>query len=694
MHRRITLLPVLAGLSLAALAPGAALGQAVDGRVDEIVVTGRRMPAPLTDYAGSLAGLDLDEINGVAHKHIHELMTRVPGVWLSRGSGQEHLTAIRSPVLTGAGSCGAFLFLEDGIPVRPSGFCNVNQLFEVPTELAERIEVVRGPGNALYGSNALHGTINVLLPSPGQQPAANAGIEVGANEFIRVRGLLPTNPDSRSILSFVYADDGGFRDDSGYRQYKLNGKTATALAGGNLELGLSLTDLDQETAGFIFGEDAYKDPELNRGNVNPEAFRKANSQRAYGIWNRDSAKGRVDIRPYLRRSEMEFLQHFLPGQPLEENGHVSAGFLALVSGGAAPFAWDLGLDLDVSDVYLRETQDGPTEGSPFLMETRPEGKHYDFDVTGVVVATYGQASFDFGDRVSLDLGARLEYTHYDYANNMLDGNTRDDGTECGFGGCLYTRPADRTDSFTNFAPKLGLRYLVSPDGQLYFALGQGFRAPQMTELYRLQNGQTVADLDSERLDNVEIGYRLNAERVAWQFSAFAMRKRNSVYRDAEGFNVSNGRSRHEGAETRLNWILSDAWRLDLNLSYTRHTYDFTTVAARGEVFIAGRDVDTAPRWLGSAEMFYEPRDYMAFALQLTGIDEYFLDAENQFTYPGHVIGNLRAHFRPADSLDLVFRLNNITDEDYADRADYAFGNYRYFPGRGRELFVELRYTVN
>lgn len=37
------------------------------------------------------------------------------------------------------------------------------------------------------------------------------------------------------------------------------------------------------------------------------------------------------------------------------------------------------------------------------------------------------------------------------------------------------------------------------------------------------------------------------------------------------------------------------------------------------------------------------------------------------------------------------RLNNIMDRGIADRADYAFGRFRYFPGRGRELFVELQY---
>ena len=121
---------------------------------------------PIDLHAGNIALVSGDLIEDVRHQHIHELLTRVAGVWVSRGSGQEHLTAIRSPVLTGAGSCGGFLYLEDGIPIRPAGFCNVNQFFEINTEQSRSIEVIRGPGNALYGSNALHGTVNVLMPSP------------------------------------------------------------------------------------------------------------------------------------------------------------------------------------------------------------------------------------------------------------------------------------------------------------------------------------------------------------------------------------------------------------------------------------------------------------------------------------------------------------------------------------------------
>ena len=69
---------------------------------------------------------------------------------------------MRSPVFTGAGSCAEILTTEDGLPIRPTGMCNVNQLFEVNSEQASGLEIWRGPGTVFYGSNAMHGVINSL----------------------------------------------------------------------------------------------------------------------------------------------------------------------------------------------------------------------------------------------------------------------------------------------------------------------------------------------------------------------------------------------------------------------------------------------------------------------------------------------------------------------------------------------------
>src|SRR5690625_4253219 len=124
--------------------------------------TASRRDQDQSQVSASLSAVEGEWIELLRPTHISELLHRMPGTWISRGNGQEHLTAVRSPVFTGSGSCGSFYMAEDSIPLRPAGFCNVNQLFEANAEQAERVEVLRGPGTALHGSNALHGVINVL----------------------------------------------------------------------------------------------------------------------------------------------------------------------------------------------------------------------------------------------------------------------------------------------------------------------------------------------------------------------------------------------------------------------------------------------------------------------------------------------------------------------------------------------------
>ena len=115
------------------------------------------------NFKPSLETISSDEIRFLNVTHNKELFNSSAGSWISRGSGQESLISLRSPVLTGSGACGSFLILEDGLPIRPAGFCNVNNLFEVSTNLASKIEILKGPSSARFGGNALHGAINLSL---------------------------------------------------------------------------------------------------------------------------------------------------------------------------------------------------------------------------------------------------------------------------------------------------------------------------------------------------------------------------------------------------------------------------------------------------------------------------------------------------------------------------------------------------
>jgi outer membrane cobalamin receptor len=122
-------------LLLAALLPAAALGAddtatAVDEtRADDIIVTATRSSASAATTPASVSRLGASELEEIASHHQADALNRSAGVYIQRGSGAESLGAIRSPVLTGAGACGAFLVAEDSLPIRPVGFCNLNEMF-------------------------------------------------------------------------------------------------------------------------------------------------------------------------------------------------------------------------------------------------------------------------------------------------------------------------------------------------------------------------------------------------------------------------------------------------------------------------------------------------------------------------------------------------------------------------------------
>ena len=96
------------------------------------------------------------------------------------------------------------------------------------------------------------------------------------------------------------------------------------------------------------------------------------------------------------------------------------------------------------------------DGPPAANVIRPAGKHYDYTVDSTLLAPYLQWEKPLAERLTLTAGLRIEWLQYDYDNRMLDGNTDETGAPCPGTGCLYTRPADRSDRFTNWGPRLGL----------------------------------------------------------------------------------------------------------------------------------------------------------------------------------------------------------------------------------------------
>ena len=634
--------------------------------VDEIIVQGiYDSNVEIGDIAGSVGLIGQNELSTVSPIHPAEALNAIGGVNIHRGSGQEHLTAIRSPVLTGGAGAGSFLYLEDGVPLRAAGFANVNGLFETGTEFAGKLEVFQGPGPVFFGSNAVHGLINVQSADMTQPNRIR--IMASDDGLISVQAAA-NQGNLRASASLV--SDNGFRENSGFDQQKFQLKYQNDLGPWSVDWLSSFNNLNQETAGFIQGEDAYLDDDIRFTNPNPEAFRDGKSYRTQARFERQLEGGKtLALTPYARRAELRFLRHFVPGQALEKNGHSSIGLQSAYYDDS----FNIGADVEYSKGFLYEYQENADRFS-FV-----QGLHYDYEVESFVGAVYAQKDFELTDRLALDIGARAEYTDYNYDNKASDGRSG-----------RFIRVADRSDDFLTITPKASLRYNFDDGNMVYARAARGSRAPQVTDLYSVQLSQVAGEADVETLDSLEVGFKGSVGIFDTELAAFTMWKDNFFFRNANGFNVVNGKTRHSGVELSFTGQLTDWLTISGDGTLAKHTYgfDLDEGSAANNITVGDR-VDTAPDTLAHMRATVRPFEDIQAEIEWRHMGSYFTNPGNTAEYLGHDIFVLRGRYDVSDAVTLFGRIDNLFDTRYADRADFAFGNERYFPGRPRTLFFGL-----
>jgi len=212
----------------------------------------------------------------------------------------------------------------------------------------------------------------------------------------------------------------------------------------------------------------------------------------------------------------------------------------------------------------------------------------------------------------------------------------------------------------------------------------------------LQSGQETADLDSEKLDNVELGLRgYWRQTTRYDAAIYYMHKDDVIFQDADRHNVSGAQTRHYGAELSLDVLFADNWSIGVDANYASHTYDNRVELLGSSGDLKGNDVDTAPEFFGSARLGW---DFSTLAqrnsraeLEWVYMDSYYLDPENAHQYNGHSLLNLRITSDLTARWSAGLRLTNLLDEEYAERADYGFGEYRYFVGQPRGAYVQVSY---
>ena len=627
-----------------------------------------------------------EEVRRTQPAHPTDIMGRISGTWVNITGGEGHMTAIRQPLTTNP----VYLFLENGIPTRSTGFFNHNALYEVNLPMAGNIEVIKGPGSALHGSDAIGGVIQVNTRRPPQQREFELGLEGGEQGW--KRGLFSMGDRLASggyRLDVNLTDSEGWRDGTDYQRQAGTFQWERAGADTRLLAMVTFSTIDQNTAGSsaISEEDYLNNPTVN---YTPISLRNVDAFRASVKIERDLGRGSLSLIPYARSNAMTLLPNWsLTYDPtLYEVQNNSAGMLARYR-----YDWDrydamliLGADLDYSPGERMENRlDVVREQGIFTRYTMREAL-YDYDVTFQGVSAYVHSELSPTDRVRLSLGTRYDRMAYDY-------DTRLDPVQTG----RWRRPAGTEIDYDQVSPKIGLSWLIASRFNLFTSYRHAFRAPSEGQLFRQGSTDDTLGLEPVKAANTELGIRgAFWQRLGFQLSLYRLIKKDDILRYDNPDNglresVNAGRTSHEGIELDVQAELASGVSLRVAASQAEHRYEDWLLGERG---YSGNEMEFAPRFMGNVNLAINPErlNNLRVDLEWRRLGSYYMDPANAEKYDGHDLINGRVSYQFGKSLLLGLRMRNLSDERYAERASYnRFRGREFAPGLPRTLSLSLRY---
>src|ERR1051326_2316053 len=434
-----------------------------------VVVTASRREQSLQDAPASMSVIDENTLSSRHTITLDDALRYVPGVNVTQSQ-----VNIRGSTGYSYGVGSRVLLLVDGLPML-SGDTGEIIWESLPVAEIDRVEVVKGSGSALYGSNALGGVINIIPKTPQEQPLTRIRLYGGSYAQPKYRTWQWTD-DSRTLsgmqvshqqrLGDVSVTFSGSRTlNDGYRQNdfwkRWNGTARVKLDFTPYQsASVSFSVLDQERGNFLYWKDFNHalQPPPDQSGQSVQSLR----------WNLGGGYTQIVSEKWFATTRVNWFR-----SKWDDN----------ISGGAATNGTH-----STSNVATGEFQVTGELPGDHLLVAGISGNLNSVDAatifgvhSGDGAAMYAQDEIKLHESVRLTLGARYDYQHI-----------------------------EDVEDFSQVNPKLGLVYTPDPLTTLRLSAGRGFRVPSIAELFTTSGaaGVTIAPnpgLQPERSWSFEAG---------------------------------------------------------------------------------------------------------------------------------------------------------------------------------------------
>ncbi len=574
--------------------------------LDEVIVTATRTALTVDAALAAVEVIDRAQIERSQARSLPELLRGRAGINLVNQGGAGKLTTL---FLRGTESDHT-LFLIDGVRVG-SATSGLTALQDLPVDVIDRIEIVRGPRSSLYGADAIGGVIQVFTrrESKGVTPQFRLG--AGSHDLVEASAGLG-----------VGGARGWFGVDASYQRTD----------------GINACDGSSTLFAGCFAEEPDRDGYRNRSVSLRGGFRPGDA------WNLDAHALRAEGRNEYDSSADAFFQ--LPNV---------ADTVQQVVGGKLRYAPSARIDLQLSaGRNLDDSQDSRdgVQLSRFQSTRDSATLQGDFGLADDHLLTFG---LDWlRDRVDSDTafdatrrGNRAGFAQYQGhfgAHDLQASARRDDNDQFG--------SHDTGSLAWGVGFNRGLRFTTS--------FGTAFKAPTFNELYFPFFGNP--DLRPEESDSFELGLGQRRERWHWQFNAFQTRIDDLIVFDVAIFLPNNlDRARIRGAELVAGTSLA-GWELAAQASHV-------DPRNRSQGFNFDHQLPRRARNTGRIDLDRGFGDWRLGASVL-GASSRYDDVANTRRLGGYGTADLRVEYALHPDWTVQARVTNLFDRDYETAAFY------------------------
>ncbi len=590
--------------------------------VDTIVVTASRLERPAGELTLSVDIIDAAAIEARQAASVTELMRQLPGVNVIQQGGRGSITSL---VLRG-GEPNFTVVLIDGVKVNDSTNTRGGSYDFSYLDLAsiERVEIVRGPMSALYGSDALSGVVNIITDRG--DPASGVSGEVGGHG--RVAGNLTLGGTFRNLAADVSVhgleEDGDF-EGAHYEDRGIDGRLRLPVGPGG-EAGLLWRLQDAESATYpedSGGPELAVISDVDRRDVQEAHARAWLTLPVGNVWSSAVSLSRYD------REE------------------------ASMSPGIAPGVFD-GVPPVVSDTdFVRDQLVVSFSGSvseSVSMAIGGEWQREDGRSTGTIDFGFPIPT-DFSiDRDTLSAFAEAEWQ---LSPVVVQASVRWDDP-------------DGIDAETS--AQLGLLYALPGDaGDLRVSWGEGFKAPSFFALAHPLVGNP--DLGSESATSIDLGYRTAMNDAATlEFSVFRNEYDNLIDFDPVLFtNVNRSRVVSQGVEASTRVALNPVLNVEAHLTYADTDIRDSDARLRGR-----------PKWRGGIVTNWQVSDAWQVTASLLALDQFYDSSipTGGLFLDGYERLDLAVRYRYSDVLRFGFAIDNALDASYYEAVGFPAAGIR------------------